>query len=321
MNTKAFLNCFAAMLIAVFAVSAVMAGTLDVSIDEVRVNDDAVSTISGILAGGVSDKVDVKVKFTVTDADDLEDLKVKAWISGYKDDIEASTERFDALSGRTYSKTVTLNLPSVEDVDELDDDLTLHVEISDKDDDIENEYTLTVQRDSYEYGLLSVEAPAAASAGDIVAIDIVLKNVGSKGLDDSFVVAKIPELNVYKKVYFGDLAPEDNYDDEDDATDARERRIYLVIPTDAKTGEYDLQVRASNYDASSEVIKTLAIKGITADAIDATADDKEEGIPNSMIILTVVLVIIFVVLLIVLIVLLTKKPEEKLEDFGETSYY
>ena len=39
--------------------------------------------------------------------------------------------------------------------------------------------------------------------------------------DDSFVVAKIPELNVYKKVYFGDLAPEDNNDDDDDATDRK----------------------------------------------------------------------------------------------------
>ena len=106
------------------------------------------------------------MKFTVTDSDDLEDLKVKAWISGYKDEIEASTNRFDALSGRTYIKKLSLELPSVKDIEDLEEDLTLHVEISDKNDDIETEYDLTVQRESYDYDLLSVEAPSAASAGD-----------------------------------------------------------------------------------------------------------------------------------------------------------
>ena len=49
--------------------------------------------------------------------------------------------------------------------------------------------------------------------------------------------------------------------------------------------------------------------------------ESDEGISNSVIVLTVVLVIIFVVLLIVLVILLTRRPEEKSEDFGETSYY
>jgi len=319
MKTNKLFVSFVALLVAIFAISSVLAGTMNVSIDEVEVNDNSLATST--LAQGTGEDIEVKVRFTVTDSDDIDDVKLKVWISGYKDDIDASTGRFDALSGRTYTKTLSLTLPNVKDIEDLDEDLTLHVELSDKNDDIESEYVLTVQRESYTYDLLSVEAPATAAAGDIVALDVVLKNIGTKELEDSFVTARIPELGVYKKVYFGDITPEDNFEGDDDAEDARERRVYLVIPADTITGTYDIEVKASNYDASSKVVKNIAITGLTAeeDVIDATED--EEGIPNSVIVLTVVLVIIFLVLLIVLVILLTKKPEEKLEDFGETSYY
>jgi hypothetical protein len=325
---KTYLSLLASFLVTLLAISTVMAGTLDIdpASIEVSVNDQAIGLDT--LAGSVGENIDVRVKFTVNDLDlsdsdddeKLEDLKLKVWISGYKDDIEASTGRFDVLSGRTYVKDLSLELPNVQDIEDLDEDLTLHVEISDKNDDIDAEYDLTVQRESYSYDLLSVEAPVKASAGDIVAIDVVLKNIGGKDLEDSFVTARIPELGIYKKVYFGDIAPEDNFDDDDDE-DARERRVYLVIPADAISGDYDLEVKASNYDAISEVVKSITIEGMSeSDVIDATNEDKE-GISNSVLALTVVLVIIFVVLLIVLIVLLTKKPAERIEDFGETSYY
>lgn len=314
MKTKQILVSSIAMLIAIFAISVVMAGTIDLASLEVSVYEDT----AGQLVASPSETIPVKVVFVSNE--DLEDAKVKVWISGYKDDIEASTSRFDVIAGKTYIKTLDLKVPNVKDIDDLDEDLTLRVELTEKNDDYEVEYELTVQRDSYEYDLLSVEAPSKADAGEVIAIDVVLKNIGRKQLEDSFVIAKIPELGVYKKVYFGDIAPEDNYDDDDDAEDARERRVYLVIPADAESGEYELLVKASNYDATEEVVKSLTINGVTAeDAIDTSKDD--EGVPSSIIILTVVLVIIFLVLLIVLIVLLTKKPEERVEDFGETSYY
>jgi hypothetical protein len=110
---------------------------------------------------------------------------------------------------------------------------------------------------------------------------------------------------------------------DDDNEDARERRLYLVIPADAKTGEYEIQVRASNYDATATAKKVISITGLAvanASATDVTSND-DGGIPTSIVVLTVILAIIFVVLLVVLIVLLTKKPAERIEDFGETSYY
>jgi len=315
MRTNKLMVAFVAIFVAIFAISTVLAGTIDIASMTVAVDD-----INGGVVVSPGDTVPVEVRFNSND--NLDDAKIRVWISGYKDDIEDSSGRFDVISGKNYVKRFAIELPGINDLDDMDaEDLTLHVEIADKNDDYEAEYDITVQRESYTYGLLSVEAPSEANAGDIVAIDVVLKNIGSNELEDSFVTARITELGIYKKVYFGDIAPEDNFNGDDDSEDARERRIYLVIPTDAISGDYNIEVKASNYDANVEVVESISIDGITAEdsVVDATKDN--EGIPNSVIVLTVVLVIVFVVLLIVLIVLLTKKPAERIEDFGETSYY
>jgi hypothetical protein len=98
----------------------------------------------------------------------------------------------------------------------------------------------------------------------------------------------------------------------------------LVIPADAKSGDYTLEVKASNYDSSSTVNKVISITGLAVQNDNSSVINTNQNgskIPTSIIILTVVLVIVFVVLLVVLIILLTKKPTEKTEDFGETSYY
>jgi len=307
-------------LVALFALSFVAAGNLSVSINEVEANDVVLS--SGLtLAGTASDSLPVVVRFTSNA--DLEDLKVKAWVEGYKNDVSASTSRFDVLSGSTYIKKLSLTLPSVQDMEDVDETLTLYVRIADKNDEVEQDYKIRLQRESYSFNVLSVEMPLKAVAGEVIPLDIVLKNIGSRELEDAFVTASISELGVQKKVYFGDLQPEDCIDDCDEE-DARERRVYLIVPSDAKSGDYTVEVKATNYDTTSTVRKVLTVAGTQSEDKDGNVidtDGKSEGIPTSILVLTVVLVIIFVVLLIVLIVLLTKKPSEKAEDFGETSYY
>ena len=320
MKTNKTLISLVAIFFAIFALSFAMAGTLPVTFNQVSVNDVEL-TSSNVLAGMPSETVPVIVEFTANA--DVQDMKLKVWIDGYKNDISASTARFNVVNGSTYIKRLSLTLPSVEDMDDLNEGLTFYVRASDKDNEQEKSYTLKMQRESYEHSVLSVEAPNKAAAGETIALDVVLKNIGTYTLDDSFVTATITELGVQRKVYFGDLAAQDNCTNNCDAQDARERRIYLVIPSDAKSGDYTLDVKASNYDSSSTVRKVITITGLAADddnnAIDTSKKDSK--VPTSIIILTVVLVIVFIVLLVVLIILLTKKPSEKTEDFGETSYY
>lgn len=317
MKTKTTFNFVVAILAAFFAVSFAMA-SLPVSINEVEVND-VVLGAGTTLAGMAGETVPVVVRFAA--GTDLDDLKVTVWIEGYKSDISASTARFDVINGSTYIKRLSLTLPSVQDMDNLNEGLTLYVRIADKNDEVEESYSIEMQRDSYTYEFLQADAPSKANAGEIIALDVVLKNIGLNELEDSFVIASIPELGIYKRVYFGDLNSVDCIDDCDEE-DARERRIYLAIPSDVESGDYVLEVKASNYDTTSVVKKVISITGTTADDNEDkdTPDKTDEGIPTSILVLTVVLVIIFVVLLVVLIVLLAKKPA-KSEDFGETSYY
>jgi hypothetical protein len=321
MKTNKLMVSLVAFFVAIFAISYAMAGTLPVTFNEVAVNDVVLSG-SNVLAGMPSETVPVVVKFTASA--DVQDMKLKVWIDGYKNEISASTDRFNVVNGSTYIKRLSLTLPSVNDMDNLNEGLTFYIRASDKNNEKESSYSIKMQRESYEHSVLSVDAPQKAAAGEVIALDVVLKNIGTYTLDDSFVTATISELGVQRKAYFGDLAAQDNCTNNCDRQDARERRIYLVIPSDAKSGDYTLEVKASNYDSSETVKKAISITGLAVSddgksVIDA--NKKDSKIPTSIIILTVVLVIVFVVLLVVLIVLLTKKPSEKTEDFGETSYY
>jgi hypothetical protein len=324
MKTKTILSFFVIALIALVAVNSVMA-TLPVSIDEVQLNEVVMTSGVNTLAGAPSETIPVVVKI-VANAN-LTDVKLKVYIEGYKADIYVTTSRFDVIAGSTYIKRLALTLPSVEDMDGLTEGLTLRVRVADKSDDVENVYSIGMQRDAYSLGFLSVDTVSQALAGEIVPVNVVLKNIGTRLAEDTFVSVVIPELGISKKAYFADLYAEDNSGDNQD--DARERTVYVMMPSDAKSGDYTIQVTASNYDSSATVKKLISISGTTAasnstntgtNVIKPTGDNSSR-IPTSIVVLTVALVIIFVVLLIVLIVLLTKRPSEKSEDFGETSYY
>ena len=328
MKTNTILGFVGAILIALLAINFAVASTSDISaIDlmEVAVNDVVLDSGTTELAAYPGETVPIVIKFTANE--DLRDLKVKVEAEGYATNVDTSTSRFDVINGSTYIKRLSLTLPAVDDMDEDPEGFILHVEISNRDSTEEQDYSIVLQKESYDIDFLAIDAPSSASAGDIIALDVIVKNTGGRDADDTFVTASIPELGISKRVYFGDIFAEDNYDDngdeDTDNEDAKERRLYLVIPADAKSDDYTIQVRASNHDSVATAQKTIAVTGLTvanATATDVTASD-DKKVPTSIIVLTVILAIIFVVLLVVLIVLLTKKPEDRNEDFGETSYY
>ena len=129
MKTKTIFGFVLATLIALVAVSFVVAetGSLPVTVNEVTANDVEV-TDGFTLSGSPGETIPVVVKFTANET--MEDLKVKVWIDGYKADISTSTSRFDVVSGSTYIKRLSLTLPSVEDMDENPEGITLYVRIS-----------------------------------------------------------------------------------------------------------------------------------------------------------------------------------------------
>lgn len=253
-------------IIAVFAVLTLMsvasAGNLTkVSDWKVTINGAEVGTsaVSGIEAG---ETIPIKIVFEA--ATNASDVTVKAWIDGYRSDISSKTGRFELVDGSVYTKTLSLQLPS--DIDPTED-YTLIIRISDKTNSDEQDYKLKLQRESYNLGVLSVEAPQLATPGSTIALDVVIKNIGMHKLEDIFVKVRIPDLGIERKVYFGDLneLDEDEYGiDVKDAsrTDSVERRVFLQIPDNAKSGIYNIEVEAFNVDSTNVVKKALVISGI-----------------------------------------------------------
>ena len=256
MTNKAILVSFIALFAIVFTLSTVMA--IDVTIDDVKVDgisvDGGLTTLSGI----VSNTVPIEVEFTA-DAD-ISDVRVKVYIEGYKDeDIFDSTERFIVVDGSTYVKRFSLTLPSSMDLDDLSEELDLHVRISAKGEDtLDAAYDIVMQKDLYSLNILSIDASANVIAGSVIALDVVLQNNGFEKLDNIYVKASIPELGVERKVYFGDMSPiaEEDYDNIRDTID---KRIYLDIPRNSPNGIYTINVEAYNYDASVMAYKKVII--------------------------------------------------------------
>jgi uncharacterized membrane protein len=320
MNTKTILSFIVATIFVALAVSTVMASTsttLPLTGFSVEANDVSLTNGTTLLAGSPGETVELTVRFQATAT--MQDLKLKAEAL----DVSTSSSKFDVFNGSSYARKLTLTLPSVKDMEDNPEGFTLHVTVTSKSEgDYELDYTIKMQKESFALELLSVESPAKASAGEVIAFDVVLKNIGGRETTDAFVTVSIPELGVYKKAYFGDLTENDNASE--DKQDARERILYLVVPSDAKSGDYTVEIKASNYETTSTARKVISINGITPSTNSTAtplAPSTGSKLPTSIIVLTVVLVIIFVVLLVVLIVLLTKKPSERIEDFGETSYY
>lgn len=279
MESKAIL----VSLIAIFAVLALTSFVQAADLVRSGYGDFRVSIKGVEFVGQFGDTVEadagetIPIRVVFVAGTNASDVKVRASISGYRDDLIESTGRFDIIEGTTYSKLLSLKVPT--DVDPAED-FTLEIEVISKKDSFEAEFPLVIQRESYNVEVLSVETDRQVAAGSTLAVTVVLKNRGSHRLDDTFVVAKIPALDVERRVYFSDLSPVDDCEDDCDKEDAAERTLYLSIPSDAQAGVYSLEVEASNPDASETVTKSISVvgSGQSSDVLTTvTTKDVEAG--------------------------------------------
>ena len=190
---------FLIAILAVTAFVAVASASLSVSNFGVSISGADV-TSADTLSADAGETIPIRVVFNAQET--VADVRMKAYVEGYRSNIEVRTDRFKILNGTTYSKLLSLKLP--EDVSPAED-YTLYIRIGTKTNFKEESYKLKIQRTEYNLEFLSVDTARSVAAGSNLNVDVVLKNKGSQRLDDTFVVAKIPELNVEKKVYFSDL--------------------------------------------------------------------------------------------------------------------
>jgi len=271
MDTKKLLVSFCAVAIALFLVMTVSAigSTGDLALQdsvEVEVNGVDVNLTPAIIAG---ETITVKVVFKAeTDASEVT-IKVEL------DDATAETAKFDVIDGKTYKRTLTLEVP-YELKDETFDEVKLEITIEGEDkegNNVEEEVsniTLTVQRPSYNAKVMSVTTEQRVEAGEIVPVNVVLKNTGYNELDDMYVTLRIAELDVEKSAYFGDVVAVEDEDNDDVVSG----KFYLKIPYEAQAGVYTLEVEATNDDLSITRFKQLTVDNDFPENVLATSTHK-----------------------------------------------
>jgi uncharacterized membrane protein len=257
-----------------FAVLTVANVSAFVNIVDVEVSGVDVLFRSTPLTVKPGEVVDVKVEFNVDV--NAEDVRVKAWISGERDQ-QASSTRFDVLKDSTESGRLRLTIPEDIGDNDLEEIRDLVIVIENERFDEEVRIPLLVKRESYNVEILDVDMSREVSAGDLLALDVVVKNRGSQFADDTFVKARIDALDIEDRAYFGDLSSLDEpfsrnrfsveRDERLDKQDTAERRLFLRIPSNAPAGVYNVDIEAFNDDSFSTLTRKVVIVGASSNSV------------------------------------------------------
>ncbi len=235
---KKLLSILSIFIISVLMSSIAFAAT---TVDFVKVNGDEVSK-SGtnfILDVDRGDELDVKVRLH-DDSVSRKDVQIEAVLRGVDSDdtIDDITDTFDMKSNVTYTKTLTL--PLIQKIDQ--DTYRLRIRISDRNSaTVEETYTLAIgtQRHEVEIRDVVLSPDKEIKAGRALLATVRVRNRGEKQEDGVKVVVSIPELGVSAADFIDELEAEGENDDQ-----ATTEEMFLRIPDDAETGDYDVLVEA-----------------------------------------------------------------------------
>jgi preprotein translocase subunit SecG len=260
---------YAVLFVAIFVLAIAFLANVSAyaTINSVEVNDVGVRVGDNFVATA-GDTLNVRVTFVATD--NVSDVRIRAELSGAKD-YSAVTERFDVISGGIYTKEINVKVPSNIEPDEPID---LVVSLTSRNDGEGPTRTVSLlaQRESYNVEILDVNMDTKVGAGEVLPLDIVLKNRGRHFAEDTFVKVRIPALGVEERAYFGDMSAVDQpvidgYEDRLDKEDAAIKRILLKIPSNAKPGVYAVEIEAYNADSTSAVTKRVAVSGSSEESL------------------------------------------------------
>jgi hypothetical protein len=243
-------------LVAIFALAISLIASASAFVPTVEVSGVSNDNIA-VFAGQT---IPVRIIFTADS--NANDTRVKVWISG-ESAYAVSTDRFDVIDGKTYSKLLSVQIPSKVDPSE---DLKLEVLVESRNSGELGAETisLSAQRESYALDVLDAIMDSEVKAGSTLTVDLVLKNVGRQLSEDTFVKVRIPALGIEKKAYFGDLSAVDQSNP--DKEDAAEKMMTLSIPSNAPAGVYLVEIEAYDADSTATATKKVSITGGAGDS-------------------------------------------------------
>jgi len=264
-------------LLTVFLIGVLMSSTVfaDKLIEEVKINGDIV-TESGtnfILDVERGDDLNIKVKFK-SNTTDVDDVQIEAVIRGIdsRTRVEDITDVFDAKANVTYIKK--LSLPLIDRIDQ--DGYLLRIRVSDRDTaTVEKTYELRVdtKRHDVEVRDVVLSPSSEVKAGRALLVTVRIRNRGEKDEDGVKVVVSVPELGVSAADFIDELEKEDDKDDQ-----ATTEEMFLRIPDDAETGEYEVVVDVFFDDGDKKNSYTTSIFVLGVDRVTEAPKVQEKTI-------------------------------------------
>jgi hypothetical protein len=236
---------------------------------QTRFNDVVLTSTAFPLSGNVGDSVPIRVTFDALE--DARDVRIRVRMEGHREDISASTERFNTVGGTAYTKTLSLRLPTT--LRETDRLYTLYVDIVSADHETRETYPIILQRTSYGFRILSVDYNSRVVTGEVVPVSVVVRNEGFNTLDDVFVMVSIPELGITSRGYVGDLVPVDVPADAQE--NAASKTVYFRVPNNAQPGVYEMEVVIYNEDTELSTKRLISIGEVAAVNVIATVKNRD----------------------------------------------
>jgi uncharacterized membrane protein len=178
------------------------------------------------------------------------DVKVKAFIGGYEfGDVQDTSSVFEVEPGVRYHKTLRLQIP--EDLD-ASDDYTLRIEAFDDDQSTDDhastrtKFTLRIQEPRHSVKVFDTlfNPSTSVQAGQPLFVSVRVENLGDNIEDSVRVSVSVPALGLLTQEYVDELETRQDDHRDDDVNDAATSNdLVLLIPEDAKAGDYEVFVR------------------------------------------------------------------------------
>lgn len=253
---------FIILLVSMFTLPSLADATTSVVFDKIEINDVEV-TNGGMVFVERGDDLDIRAE--LFSPVDYKDVRVKASIEGYEyEDIDDSSEIFD-IEGSTGIITKLLHLQLPNDIDV--GDYSLNVEVSNPLG-LKNIFGIVLQiregRHSLAIQDVVLRPTSSVEAGRPLGIEVRVENMGSRKEEDVMVTASIPDLGVSSRDYINELGFEESDSDDDETSDSV--TVYLPIPVDAITGEYELNIDVE-YSRGHEIVSAktkIYVQGTSA---------------------------------------------------------
>lgn len=247
------------------------AASVPVTIEQVWFNDREVT--SGDIRGDVlrGDSLEVEVKLRALA--DTDNVRVAVDMEGDdRADIDERTEAFSIKAGEVYYKKVTLDLPENLDLEDPTSRYTVHIEISNRNDErVTREFVIDVatSRHSIEIDDVIFNPGLTVEAGRSLLASVRVENNGEKDEEDVKVTLSVEGMG-----------SDADYIDEIESNDEKmSEQLYVPIPVCAAANTYTARVTVDYDENTRQESKEFPVTVLASDrCAQSTSGDQRTTI-------------------------------------------